>query len=62
MIITTRGKLVEHETGKDISVFYTAMRKILSKLTPEAAQEFMKLFNEKLNEQKRTQENSGASR
>lgn len=45
-----------------INKFQEAIREILSQMEPEAAQEFVKLFNEKLNEQKRTQENPGASR
>jgi hypothetical protein len=45
-----------------IEQFQQAIKEVLSQLDPEAAQEFVKLFNEKLNEQKRTQKNSGASR
>ena len=42
--------------------FKEAIREVLSQLDPEAAQLFLDRFTEKLNEQKRTQENSGTSR
>lgn len=45
-----------------ISKFQEAIREVLSQLDPEAAQLFLDRFMEKLNEQKRTQENSGTSR
>lgn len=53
------------QIDEKINTFYEAMRGVLSQMDLETAQEFMRLFNEKLgklDEQKCTQENSGASR
>lgn len=51
--------------NEQISVLQEAIKEVLSGMSLEDAQEFMRIFNEKLgklNEQKRPQENSGASR
>lgn len=45
-----------------LTKFKEAIRKVLSQLDPEAAQLFLDRFTEIMNEQKRTQENSGTPR
>jgi hypothetical protein len=45
-----------------INKSYEAIKEALSRMPLEEAKEFVRLFNEKLDEQKRTQENSGAPR
>lgn len=47
---------------KSILEFKRVIREVLSQLDPEAAQLFLDRFTEILNEQKRTQKNSGTSR
>jgi hypothetical protein len=45
-----------------IEEFHKVIREFLLQLDPEEAQLFLDLFTEKMNEQKRTQENSGTPR
>jgi hypothetical protein len=47
---------------KYIEGFQKAIQEVLSQMDPEAARQFVESFKEKLDEQKRTQENSGSSR
>ena len=42
--------------------FHKVIQEVLSRMDPEAAQQFVESFKEKMNEQKRTQENTGSSR
>lgn len=41
---------------------HKAIQEVLSRMDPEAAQQFVESFKEKINEQKCTQENPGSSR
>ena len=45
-----------------IEIFREVISEVLSQMDPEAARQFAAAFKEKLDEQKRTQENSGSSR
>jgi hypothetical protein len=45
-----------------IESFKEVIREVLLQMDPEAAQLFLDRFTEKLDEQKRTQKNSGTSR
>jgi len=47
---------------KHIEDFRKVIEEVLSQIDPEARRQFAKSFMEKLDEQKRTQENSGSSR
>jgi hypothetical protein len=48
--------------SKHIETFQKVIEELLSQMDPEAARQFAAAFTEKLDEQKRTQENSGSSR
>jgi hypothetical protein len=45
-----------------IEEFYKVIQEVLSRMDPEAAQQFVESFKEKMNEQKCTQENTRPSR
>jgi len=47
--------------SKSINAFHEAIKEVLSQMDPEAANLFVERFKEKLDEQKRTQENIRSS-
>lgn len=45
-----------------IEELHKVIQEVLSRMDPEAAQQFVESFKEKINEQKRTQEDPGSPR